>query len=82
MPLDFARVFLFTPAQPPRALCQGRRHAGPDALILDLEDAVSGAGKDEARANLVAYFSGDWRTGLARGQLCGLRVNNSTRPPA
>lgn len=75
MQLDHARVFLFTPANRPDRF--GKAAAtGADALILDLEDAVSAAGKDEARANLVAHFSGDWRSALAPGQHCGLRVNN------
>jgi citrate lyase beta subunit len=47
-----------------------------DGLILDLEDAVSLAGKDEARATLVEHFRAGHRRGLGAGQVCGLRVNN------
>jgi citrate lyase beta subunit len=75
MPLDSARVFLFTPANRPDRFPKAAA-TGADALILDLEDAVAGAGKDEARANLLAHFGGDWRAMLAPGQRCGLRVNN------
>ncbi len=74
-PLDAARAFLFTPANRPDRFAKAAA-TGADALILDLEDAVAGAGKDAARANLVTHFSGDWRAMLAPGQRCGLRVNN------
>jgi (S)-citramalyl-CoA lyase len=75
MTFDSVRVFLFTPANRPERFPKAAA-TGADALILDLEDAVAGAGKAEARANLVAHFRGDWRRDLARGQVCGLRVNN------
>jgi citrate lyase beta subunit len=77
--LDSARAFLFTPANRPERFPKAAA-TGADALILDLEDAVSGAGKDEARANLVAHFGGDWRGILKAGQVCGLRVNNIHTP--
>jgi citrate lyase beta subunit len=75
MDLDHARVYLFTPANRPERFAKAAATRA-DALILDLEDAVSAAGKDEARANLVAHFSGEWRSALLPGQHCGLRVNN------
>jgi citrate lyase beta subunit len=75
MSLDAARAFLFTPANRPDRFPKAAA-TGADALILDLEDAVALSGKDAARTNLVAHFGGDWRAALARGQRCGLRVNN------
>ena len=75
MPLDSARAFLFTPANRPDRFAKAAA-SGADALILDLEDAVYGTAKDEARANLITHFRGDWRRDLQRGQVCGLRVNN------
>jgi citrate lyase beta subunit len=79
MSLATARALLFTPANRPDRFAKAAA-TGADALILDLEDAVSAAGKDEARANLVAHFAGDWRAGLAPAQSCGLRVNNVHTP--
>jgi citrate lyase beta subunit len=79
MSLATARALLFTPANRPDRFAKAAA-TGADALILDLEDAVSAAGKDEARANLVAHFAGDWRAGLAPHQHCGLRVNNVHTP--
>jgi citrate lyase beta subunit len=75
MSFDTARALLFTPANRPDRFAKAAA-TGADALILDLEDAVAASGKDEARANLVAHFTGDWRAGLAPAQSCGLRVNN------
>ncbi len=70
-----ARVLLFTPANRPERF--GRAVATrADALIFDLEDAVSLPGKDAARTTLMAHFAGPWRQGLHPGQRCGLRANN------
>jgi citrate lyase beta subunit len=69
------RVLLFTPGNRPDRFAKAAA-TGADGLILDLEDAVSAAGKDEARATLVEHFRAGHRHGLAAGQVCGLRVNN------
>jgi (S)-citramalyl-CoA lyase len=68
------RVLLFTPGNRPDRFAKAAT-TGADGLILDLEDAVSAAGKDDARATLVEHFRAGHR-GLAPGQVCGLRVNN------
>jgi len=73
--LAHCRVFLFTPGNRPDRFPKAAA-TGADALILDLEDAVSSAEKDSARATLIAHFAADFRKNLAPGQLCGLRVNN------
>ncbi len=69
------RVLLFTPGNRPDRFAKAAA-TGADGLILDLEDAVSLAGKDEARTILVEHFRAGHRRGLAAGQVCGLRVNN------
>jgi (S)-citramalyl-CoA lyase len=69
------RVLLFTPGNRPDRFAKAAA-TGADGLILDLEDAVSLAGKDEARATLIQHFRAGHRRGLAPGQVCGLRVNN------
>jgi itaconyl-CoA hydratase len=73
--VSLSRVLLFTPGNRPDRFDKAAA-TGADGLILDLEDAVSAAGKDEARATLLEHFRGDFRRALAPGQLCGLRVNN------
>lgn len=69
------RVLLFTPGNRPDRFAKAAA-TGADGLILDLEDAVSAAGKDEARTVLIDHFRAGHRRGLAPGQVCGLRVNN------
>ena len=73
--ISFCRSFLFTPGNRPERFAKGAA-TGADALILDLEDAVAPQDKDHARATVVKHFGGDWRSSLAPGQLCGLRVNS------
>ena len=73
--LSHCRVFLFTPGNRPDRFAKAAA-SGADALILDLEDAVAAAGKDEARATVIEHFRGEVRAGLAPHQLKGLRVNN------
>jgi len=73
--LAHCRALLFTPGNRAERFAKAAA-TGADALILDLEDAVSLAGKDEARATLVEHFRAGHRRGLAAGQVCGLRVNN------
>jgi citrate lyase beta subunit len=73
------RVFLFTPGNRPDRFAKAAS-TGADALILDLEDAVAAAGKDEARRILVEHFRAGHRDGLGPRQLCGLRVNNIHTP--
>ena len=78
-PLANCRSFLFTPGNRPERFAKGAA-SGADALILDLEDAVSPAAKDLARDSVLDYFSRDFRAGLAPKQLSGLRVNNIHTP--
>jgi len=77
--ISYCRSFLFTPGNRPERFAKGAA-TGADALILDLEDAVSPADKDHARATVIAHFKGDWRASLAPGQACGLRVNSINTP--
>jgi citrate lyase beta subunit len=77
--VGLCRVLLFTPGNRPDRFAKAAS-TGADGLILDLEDAVSLAGKDDARATLVAHFHAGHRRGLAPGQVCGLRVNNIHTP--
>jgi itaconyl-CoA hydratase len=73
--VGLARVLLFTPGNRPDRFAKAAA-TGADALILDLEDAVSAAGKDEARTILIEHFRAGHRRGLGPRQVCGLRVNN------
>jgi (S)-citramalyl-CoA lyase len=66
------RVLLFTPGNRPDRFAKAAA-SGTDAVILDLEDAVSLADKDKARATLVEFF-GQPQRGF------GLRVNNIHTP--
>lgn len=77
--VSHCRVLLFTPGNRSERFDKAAA-TGADGLILDLEDAVSLAAKDAARATLVAHFSGGFRRTLQPGQLCGLRVNNIHTP--
>jgi (S)-citramalyl-CoA lyase len=73
--VGLCRVLLFTPGNRPDRFAKAAA-TGADGLILDLEDAVSAAGKDEARATLIEHFRAGHRRDLAPGQVGGLRVNN------
>lgn len=73
--LSLCRSFLFTPGNRPERFAKGAA-SGADALILDLEDAVSLADKDAARTTVMEHFAATPRDGLAAHQLKGLRVNN------
>ncbi|TAK35138.1 MAG: CoA ester lyase [Chloroflexota bacterium] len=53
------RSALYVPGNSAKML-QKARAVSADALLLDLEDAVSAAGKDEARALVVSAFSEPW----------------------
>jgi (S)-citramalyl-CoA lyase len=66
------RVLLFTPGNRAERFAKAGA-AGADAVILDLEDAVSLPDKDKARATLVEFF-GKPQPGF------GLRVNNIHTP--
>ena len=66
------RSYLFVPGDSPRKMEKGLA-SGADALILDLEDSVATARKDEARA-LTAAFVADNRDKPGRPQLI-VRVN-------
>jgi len=70
-PIPSWRSLLFVPADKP-ALLEKAHTRGADAVILDLEDAVPGAGKAQARADL-----GGWIARLAGlGTPVVVRVNS------
>jgi citrate lyase subunit beta/citryl-CoA lyase len=54
-----ARTFLFVPGTRPDRFAKAAA-SGADAVILDLEDAVSPADKDSARAAIARYVSAHW----------------------
>lgn len=58
---ELASLFLFVPADRPERFAKAAA-AGADAIIVDLEDAVTPAAKDNARAALGAALSGLDRT--------------------
>ena len=49
------RSLLFVPADSPKKLARALS-SGADALILDLEDSVAAANKDEARRNILGFL--------------------------
>lgn len=59
-----ARSYLFVPANRPERFAKAQA-AGADAIILDLEDAVSIEAKDAARQHLANYLAGGG-TGIVR----------------
>jgi len=61
MSLDLfgVRSVLFLPASNPRAI-EKARGAGSDLVVLDLEDAVKPADKDQARAAAIDAVSSEW----------------------
>jgi len=67
------RVLLFTPGNRPDRFAKAAA-TGTDAVILDLEDAVSLPDKDQARATLIEYFQ------KQKPENFGLRVNNIHTP--
>ena len=62
------RSLLFVPGDRPERF-EKAAASGADAIILDLEDSVSLANKDSARASIVNYLSG------ARSTFTLVRVN-------
>lgn len=68
------RSHLYVPADQPRFLRAAPR-SGADALILDLEDAVAPARKDEARAAAVAFAE----ERPAEGPELWVRINEGAR---
>ncbi|MBP1158108.1 citrate lyase subunit beta/citryl-CoA lyase [Rhodococcus sp. PvR099] len=70
-PPDLARSWLLVPATKPEAFTPPAE-SGVDAVILDLEDAVSPPAKPAARARVV-----EW---LSRGGSAWVRINDATTP--
>lgn len=66
MNLTTARTLLFVPGDRPDRFAKAAA-SGADAVVVDLEDAVAPAAKDEARANAVSW--------LAAGNPAVVRVN-------
>lgn len=69
VPPELARSWLLVPAV---GDVEAAARSGCDALVLDLEDAVDGARKDEARAAAVAWLSEE---GRSSGGRAWVRVN-------
>lgn len=67
--LKLCRSLLFLPASNPRAVEKARGLAA-DMVVLDLEDAVKPADKDEARVAAVAAAAGGFPG------LCAIRINS------
>jgi citrate lyase subunit beta/citryl-CoA lyase len=67
--LRLCRSLLFLPASNPRAV-EKARGLGADMIVLDLEDAVKPADKDEARAAAVAAAAEGFPG------LCAIRINS------
>jgi (3S)-malyl-CoA thioesterase len=67
--LSLCRSLLFLPASNPRAI-EKARGLGADMVVLDLEDAVKPADKDEARAAAVAAAAEGFPG------LCAIRINS------
>jgi citrate lyase subunit beta/citryl-CoA lyase len=65
------RSYLYVPGDRPDRLA-GAAGRGADALIADLEDAVSHAAKDDARAAVGSWLR---EPGRAEGPACWVRIN-------
>ncbi|WP_027946652.1 HpcH/HpaI aldolase/citrate lyase family protein [Amycolatopsis taiwanensis] len=65
-------VWLYVPGDRPERFAKALA-AGADAVIIDLEDAVSAAKKDEARANVVDFLS---RPSPGDGPEIQVRIND------
>lgn len=70
--LGACRAILFTPGNRPERFAKAAA-TGADAVILDLEDAVSLGDKDSARTTLMEFFK-------KQNSLYGIRVNNIHTP--
>jgi citrate lyase beta subunit len=70
--LGACRAILFTPGNRPERFAKAAA-TGADAVILDLEDAVSLGDKESARKTLMEFFSKEQKQ-------FGLRVNNINTP--
>ncbi|MBB5751905.1 HpcH/HpaI aldolase/citrate lyase family protein [Prosthecomicrobium pneumaticum] len=57
---DLAATFLFVPGDRPERFAKAEA-AGPDCVVLDLEDAVGPAAKATARDHVVSFLSGGGR---------------------
>lgn len=73
-PPELASLLLFVPADRPQRFAKAAA-AGADAIIVDLEDAVAPAAKDDARAGLSAALAG-----LKRMVPIFLRINATDTP--
>ncbi|WP_431911059.1 HpcH/HpaI aldolase/citrate lyase family protein [Amycolatopsis thermoflava] len=90
-----ARTMLFVPGNRPDRFAKAV-DCGPDIVVLDLEDAVAPADKDQARENIRAWLDNGgtgivrinddntswWRDDLAMlaGRVCGVMVPKVTQP--
>ncbi|MEV8546851.1 CoA ester lyase [Streptomyces sp. NPDC051572] len=61
--LAAARTFLFVPGNRPDRFDKAVA-AGPDVVVVDLEDAVAPADKDQARRNADAWLAGGGQSGV------------------
>lgn len=69
--IEVAQTFLFVPASRPDRFTKAHS-AGVDVVVLDLEDAVSSADKDDARRNAQAW--------LGAGNTAMVRINGVGTP--
>ncbi len=76
MPPERWRSLLFVPGVRPDRFAKAAA-AGADLTCIDLEDAVPPDGKDEARAETLAFLS----EVKERSSLLGFRVNGAGTPP-
>ncbi|MBZ5739573.1 HpcH/HpaI aldolase/citrate lyase family protein [Nocardioides mangrovi] len=62
-PIEHARSWLFVPGSRPDRFDKAVA-AGPDVVILDLEDAVAAEGKAEARRDVASWLAGGHRAAV------------------
>ncbi|NKE09900.1 MULTISPECIES: HpcH/HpaI aldolase/citrate lyase family protein [Kocuria] len=72
--LSTARTTLFAPASRPDRVLKAQS-SGADVVIVDLEDAVAGQDKDQARDNLMALLGGTSRHGRLSAAVA-VRINS------
>lgn len=76
--LSTARTTLFAPASRPDRVLKAQS-SGADVVIVDLEDAVAGQDKDQARDNLMALLGGTSTHGCLSAAVA-VRINSPKTP--
>jgi citrate lyase subunit beta/citryl-CoA lyase len=72
--MDIPRTYLFVPGDRPERFAKALA-SGADAVVLDLEDAVSAASKAQARTDVAAWL----RTGVPLARIV-VRINDESTP--